>query len=126
MPVTLAYACALALIYLLLSLNVSRQRWLCRVSLGDGDLPVLRAAVRIHANFAEYVPLILLLLALNEASGVGASWLHVIGVTLLIGRLMHPFGMLLPAPNPLRALGMLLTWAALLLAALSGLLHLSA
>lgn len=126
MPVTLGYASALALIYLLLSLNVSRQRWRCRVSLGDGDQPALQAAVRIHGNFAEYVPLILLLLTLDEASGVATPWLHAVGAMLLAGRLMHPFGMVLPAPNPLRALGILLTWLSLLLATLSGLLHLFA
>lgn len=123
MTISLAYASLLTLVYLLLSFNVSRQRRRCLVSLGDGDQPPLRAAMRAHGNFAEYVPLALLLLALDEAAGVSAPWLHAVGAMLLAGRILHPFGIAMPAPNPARVLGILLTWLALLLAALLGLMR---
>lgn len=126
MTLSLGYASALTLVYLLLSFNVSRQRRRCQVSLGDGDQPPLRAAMRAHGNFAEYVPLALLLLALDEAAGVAAPWLHAVGGMLLVGRLLHPFGLALPAPNLPRVLGILLTWLALLLAALLGVMRLFA
>jgi hypothetical protein len=45
--------------------------------------------MRGHANFAEYVPLILLMMALLEFQHVAAWELHAMGAALLLGRLLH-------------------------------------
>jgi uncharacterized membrane protein YecN with MAPEG domain len=46
---------------------------------------------------------------------VGASrGLWLVGALLVLGRVLHPFGMDRPAPNPYRVGGMTLTWAALI------------
>ena len=84
-----------------------------RVSMGHGENETLQVRMRAHANLAEHVPLILLLMALVERAGGERLWLQVAAALLIIGRLMHPFGMARPAPNVLRAGGMMLTWVVL-------------
>ncbi|MFT2095263.1 MAPEG family protein [Acidiphilium multivorum] len=69
--VAAGYGALLALIYLVLSLWVGFGRFGFRVIHGDGGNDRLARRIRAHANFAEYVPLILLLAALLEASGAG-------------------------------------------------------
>jgi uncharacterized protein len=110
--VTLIIAAALALLNLWLSVRVSRVRSYRKVMVGDGGSPELIARGRAHANFNEYVPIALILMLLVELR-VGPSWgLWVAGAALVIGRVLHPFGMDRPTPNPFRIGGMLLTYAA--------------
>ncbi len=72
------------------------------------------SAIRAHGNFAEYVPLTLLLMALCELAGVGALWLHLGGVLLLAGRILHAIGIQIPrAPNKPRLFGTLFFWLSL-------------
>ncbi|HTQ72586.1 MAG TPA: MAPEG family protein [Acidocella sp.] len=121
----LLVSAVLGLIFMLLSGNVARQRFLTRVMIGDGDgqtgAETLRKAVRAQANFAEYVPLILFLLAGDAFAGASAKWVVWPGIALVLARLSHAAGMYRPAPNPLRAGGAMLTWAVLILASLEAL-----
>jgi len=55
------YAALLALLFVLLSIRTIRTRHSRGVALGHGDDPAMLRAMRVHANFAEYVPLALLL-----------------------------------------------------------------
>ena len=67
MPITALYAGLLAPLFLLLSVRVIRQRRGAKVAVrGDGGDAMLLRRMRVHANFAEYVPLALLLMALAE------------------------------------------------------------
>ena len=85
-----------------------------KVSLGYGEVPGMEGRCRAHANFNEYVPMALILMGLVEMN-VGASrWLWVIGAVLVVARVLHPFGMDRPAPNPYRAGGAILTFVSLL------------
>ena len=72
------YLAILALIYAVLALQVARLRRNNLVLFGDADNRSLRSAIRVHANFIEYVPIITLLVALLEMSGmmiaVPVSW----------------------------------------------------
>ena len=61
----------------------------------------LRSAIRAHANFIEYVPIITLMVAMLEMSGLPATWVHLLMGALLISRLLHPLGMY-AAPNTLQ------------------------
>jgi uncharacterized membrane protein YecN with MAPEG domain len=57
----------------------------------------------------------LILMGLIEMN-VGASrWLWMVGAVLVLARVLHPFGMDRPAPNPYRAAGAALTFISLLL-----------
>ena len=91
--VTGFYLAILALLYVVLGLQVSRLRRGNRVLFGDGDNSELRSAIRAHGNFAEYVPIIVLMVALLEMSGTSAPRIHWLMGLLLIARLMHPLGM---------------------------------
>jgi uncharacterized membrane protein YecN with MAPEG domain len=86
--VTPLYAALLTLWYLLLSAIVIRHRQK-GISLGDGGDTGLQRAVRGHGNFAEYVPLALLMMMILEASRTSLYVLHALGVLLLAGRVLH-------------------------------------
>ena len=109
MPVTLATAAAAAIVNLWLAVRIGRMRIAARVSIGDGGHERLAARMRAQLNFAEYVPMALILLALVELAGGNQVALWIVGAVLILGRLAHGFGMDRPAPNLLRAGGFLST-----------------
>lgn len=115
MPITSLYAGLLALLYLVLSFRTIGARREGRVEIGDGGNKELLRRMRVHANFAEYVPLALVLMALAESQRLGALWLHAIGGLLLVGRVVHAYG-LSQSPHimPLRVGGMVMTFTAIL------------
>src|SRR5687767_3654600 len=93
MVVTPLYAGLLALWLLLLSLRVIDRRRSAHVSLGDGGNAALQRAIRGQANFAEYIPLALLLLAILELSHFSMYVLHAIGILLLVARVLHGYAL---------------------------------
>ena len=108
------YAGLLALFYIVLSLRVVRIRRQEKVAVGDGDSMRLRRAIRVHGNFAEYVPLALLLLTFVEMQAASLTTVHVLCIMLLIGRVVHAYGVSHEKEDyRLRAAGMLLTFAAI-------------
>lgn len=92
MTITLLYAAPLLVWYLVLSLRVVNARG-GGISLGDGGDANLLRRIRAHANFAEYVPILLLLMAMLEFSGLRGWLLHVFGVSLLVARLLHGYAL---------------------------------
>lgn len=91
MIVTPLYAGLLALLFAVLSFRVIAVRG--RVSLGDGGDPEVLRRMRGHANFAEYVPLILLMMAMLEFGHASAYFLHGLGVALVVARLLHGYAL---------------------------------
>jgi len=93
MPViTSLYAAILALLFYKLSMRTIQLRRSLRIPIGDGGEPQMIRAMRVHANFAEYVPLALVLLFLVESNGAPGWVVHVLGLLLLTGRLLHAGG----------------------------------
>jgi hypothetical protein len=92
-PITGGYLAALALVYAALAVNVVRLRRQNRALFGDAGNSALRSAIRAHAHFAEYVPIIALMVAMLEMSGMAAWRVHFLMAALLVSRLLHPFGM---------------------------------
>jgi uncharacterized membrane protein YecN with MAPEG domain len=90
--VTAAYVAVLALLYAVLSLQVVRLRRRNRVGFGDGGNAALCCAIRAHAHFAEYVPIVALMVAILEMSGLPAARVHTLMGSLLVARLLHPLG----------------------------------
>jgi uncharacterized protein len=119
MTITAFYASLLALLFLFLSLRVIGWRRQQRVEIGHGEDAQLLRRMRVHANFAEYVPFALLLMGLAENLGPPHILTHLVGPTLVIGRVLHAYG-LSQTPHILRyrVLGMQLTFAAIGIAAL--------
>ncbi|HKB83131.1 MAG TPA: MAPEG family protein [Burkholderiales bacterium] len=92
MVVTPLYAGLLALVFLVLSWRVIqfRQRG---IPLGDGGDPGMLRLIRGHANFAEYVPLALLMMGFLEVGHTSIYILHGLGITLLVSRLLHGYAL---------------------------------
>jgi uncharacterized membrane protein YecN with MAPEG domain len=91
LPVTALYAGLLGLYFIWLATRVIKARRVHRVALGTDHRLVQRAA-RAHGNFGEYVPFALLMLALCEINGLPDWALHVLGVVLVAGRVLHATG----------------------------------
>ena len=89
MGITLFYAGLLTLWFLVLSIRVIRQRTQAKINLGDGGNETMLRRIRAHANFAEYVPLALVMMAMLETGGLQKWAVHAMGATLLVGRLLH-------------------------------------
>lgn len=112
------YAALLAVMFVGLALAVVRQRFKLRVGLGDGNQPELIKAIRIHGNFAEYVPFLLVLMFLLESQQAAAWQLHLLGGLTLGGRLLHLLGLLASSGTSIaRFFGMISTFIALIIAA---------
>jgi uncharacterized membrane protein YecN with MAPEG domain len=93
LPVALTTTGAAALINLWLGVRVSRMRISEKVSVGDGGNPKLIARMRAQLNFAEYTPIVLILIALIEFGAGTQLWLWAAAALYLLGRLLHPIGM---------------------------------
>ena len=75
-------------------------------------------AVRVHGNFIEYVPFILILLGIIEVQGGAAGLVHGIGIATLIARISHAIGLTKTiGPSIFRTIGVLGTFAVLLFSA---------
>jgi uncharacterized membrane protein YecN with MAPEG domain len=115
LPVTATVASVLALLFLRLSWGVITLRRRHRVSLGSAQHDDLERAIRAHGNFAEYVPLSILLLACLELNGAPWWLVAVPGAAIIAGRVFHAKGIHEPPPNfSNRVRGMKLTLTTLL------------
>ena len=112
------YAALLAIMFVVLSIRTIRQRRKLKIGLGDAGNKDMQRAVRVHANFAEYVPLSLLMIYLVEQSGVYAWFVHALCSGLLVGRLSHAYGVSQQRENfAFRITGMTLTFTVLIASA---------
>lgn len=120
--ITAVYLGVLGLLYAFLGLRVARFRRGNKIVFGDADNLYLRSAIRAHANFAEYVPIIVLINALLEMGGAASVQMHVLLGTLTVSRILHPFGMHAKPMTPQfivgRIVGMILTFLVLVASAL--------
>jgi len=89
---SLLYIALLTLLLIVLSARIIRLRWRDRIGLGTGDSADLKAAVRVHGNFIEYVPLALLMLVVMELIGATSAWIHGLGGLLFVARVCHAIG----------------------------------
>lgn len=92
--ITSLYAAILALIYIALSVNTIKGRRKHKVTLGDADNFDMKRRIRAHANFGEYTPLFIILLALAEMNGLPTYAIHLLGGVFVLGRIMHAHSIL--------------------------------
>jgi uncharacterized membrane protein YecN with MAPEG domain len=107
LQITLITTALLALANIWIGWRVGQVRMKEKVSLGDDGRPALIARMRAHANFSEYVPLVVLLMGLIEMAGGARSPLTAAGWVIVLARIAHALGMDRPAPNPFRMGGTL-------------------
>ncbi|MFT5758136.1 MAG: putative membrane protein YecN with MAPEG domain [Alteromonadaceae bacterium] len=93
LSITGFYTGILTLLFMVLAFNIIRLRYKFKVGVGDGEQPQLIKAIRVHGNFAEHVPITLILLACYELNGGDAMWLHILGASIFIGRILHVVGL---------------------------------
>lgn len=111
MTVTSLYAALVAFVLIALSVRTIGLRRKYQVGIGHGGEPELERAMRVHANFCEYVPIGLLLILLVELGTGSSVWIHALGLALLVGRLSHAFGVSQVAEDlRIRVAGMALTF----------------
>ena len=114
-PITAFYGGLLGITFMYLSILVIKGRRSAKISLGDGGNSHFLGIIRAHANFAEYVPLILVLMLIAEINLAHTGVLHVTGVALLIGRIVHAYGLKHHSgASWQRIAGMMLTFGALI------------
>jgi uncharacterized membrane protein YecN with MAPEG domain len=119
MHVVPLYAALLAVFFSSLSLRTIRLRRSLGIAVGDSGNETLLRAMRVHSNFAEYVPLALILLYFVEARGVPTAGVHALCLFLVLGRVLHAHGVSRQIEDyRFRVSGMALTFTVLLLSAL--------
>jgi uncharacterized membrane protein YecN with MAPEG domain len=112
------YAAILAIIFIFLSVRVARMRGETNIGIGHGGNPVLERRMRVQANFAEFVPFALLLLAFLEMQQHSRYLIHLLALALLIGRIIHAYGVSQDKEDiRLRATGISITALVILIAA---------
>ena len=115
MHITPLYASVLAILFVALSVRTLRMRHRLKIAVGDAGNQALLRAIRVHSNFAEYVPLSLLLISFVEMSGASALLVHFLGLCLLVGRAVHAYGVSqLNETYAFRVAGMAMTFTTLM------------
>ena len=118
MIVTFLYAGLAGILFVILSGLVIRLRFVRKVGIGDGGHADLQQAIRVHANFAEYVPFALLLIAFVETAGYAATTVNALGIALILARVSHAIGLTRSTgPSVLRFLGTSVTFVVILASA---------
>jgi len=111
LAVTLTAAAAAAIVNLWLSLRVGVLRRAHGISVGDGGNEALQRRMRAQLNFAENVPIVLVLIAALEIAGIGETWLAYVAGAFILGRVAHGFGMDGGKAQVGRVIGVLVTLA---------------
>ena len=109
LSVTPIYIALLGLLFLPFTLRVGFYRVKNQINLGDGGDADMIKRIRGQGNFVETVPLALVLLLAMELMGASDIWLHALGATLVIGRLLHYLSITELAPFVGRPIGMFAT-----------------
>lgn len=117
--ITAFYAGLSALLLLFLSVRVMLHRRRARIGLGDNGDRVLIRLIRAHGNAVEILLPGLVLLLVLELLAIAPLWLHLFGAALLIGRLLHAWGVSRSGGTSFgRLWGMVLSWLSILVMAL--------
>ena len=120
LPISLTFAVAATIINLWLSWRVGKLRVSEKVLHGDGGVPLVSKRMRAHSNFTEYTPYVLILFTLIELALGSQSWLWILAIAYLVGRILHPIGMDYDIPHKARMIGILLTYVVTLALCIAG------
>jgi len=102
------YASLASFLMIGLSINVIKKRRSNKVSMGHGGHKELKIAIAAQLNAVEYIPIALLLLFSLDFNKANILMLHILGLSLIIGRVIHAKGMLSSNLN-MRVIGMHIT-----------------
>ncbi len=120
MLITPIYAAILGLFFIFLSFRTIGIRRNAKVLIGDGDNQLLQRAIRVHGNFAEYVPIALILIFFLETQISSKIVIHLLLIALIIGRVIHFYGVRQVNENlKFRVAGMVITFTTIIIASVS-------
>lgn len=88
------FAALLAVLSVVLSILVVRQRYRHQLPLGVAEDSAMQRAVRAHANFHEYTPFALLMVALVAILGGPGLLVTGLGGLLVLSRVSHAYSVL--------------------------------
>lgn len=92
-----------------IAISATRNRTKKSVGYPDDPTTTLHKLCRAHANAAEYVPILCILMFLIATPGEPARWVLVTMIVATVARYLHAAGMIFPAtlarPNLLRVAG---------------------
>jgi len=106
--ISVIYASLSGFLIVWLSLNVIKKRRKYQVSIGDGRNEDLIISMAAQSNAIEYIPIALLLLFALEYNNANKLIVHLLGLSLIAGRIIHAKG-LLSSSLKTRVLGMQIT-----------------
>jgi uncharacterized protein len=93
LPISLTAAAAAAFINLWLGIRIGQVRTSEKVSIGDGGNEKVIRRMRAQANFVEFTPFVLILIALIELATGTSTWLWAIMSVYMVARIVHALGM---------------------------------
>jgi uncharacterized membrane protein YecN with MAPEG domain len=111
--ISVIYAVIATALIIFLSFEVIKTRRRLQISVGDGNNEDLQTVQGAQSNAIEYLPIALLLLFYLEYNGASIWLIHLAGITLMTGRIVHARG-LLQKNLKRRVLGMQITIYALI------------
>jgi uncharacterized protein len=114
LPITLTFAAAAALLNIWLGMRVARVRMGQKILHGDGGNAALIRRMRAQSNYVEYTPFVLILVGLVELALGSQTWLWLVVLAYIIGRVLHAFGMDKDFPSKLREAGIIITFLILI------------
>jgi len=92
--ISVIYTIVSVFLIIYLSFSVINLRRSLGISVGDGNHEDLQHARGAQSNAVEYIPIALLLLYALEFNGAGNWIIHLAGISLVTGRIIHAHGML--------------------------------
>nr|WP_315472278.1 MAPEG family protein [uncultured Undibacterium sp.] len=109
------YAALCGVLFFYLSVRTIGLRRKLKIGIGTSDNQEMLRAMRVHSNFAEYVPIVLFLIYFVEVQGGARLLIHALGLCLLFGRCLHAYGVSqLKEKFVFRVTGMAMTFTAML------------
>ena len=109
------YAALLGFLFFYLSVRTIGLRRRFQIGIGSKENDEMLRGMRVHSNFAEYVPITLILIYFVEIQGGHQLLIHALGVLLLAGRSVHAYGVSqMNEKFVFRVSGMAMTFTALL------------
>jgi uncharacterized membrane protein YecN with MAPEG domain len=117
------YIALSGLLFVPFTVRVGLYRVKTKILIGHGDNPEMLRRIRGQGNFIETMPIALLLLMVMELLRASDVWLHVLGTSLVIGRILHYVAITEIGPSLCRPLGMLATLIPILVSSIWVLIH---
>lgn len=124
LPIISTAAAFLGIMYVALSFNVASYRRRNKISLGTKDDSKLMRKIRMHGNFMEYTPIVLILALICEIQTINLWLLKIILVWFCLTRVSHTIAISSPKiPIGFRVLGMIGTFSSIIILSASLILN---